>query len=249
MFFSSAGARPRSLAARRARRDRGERGPLHRQVADAWILARSTGRPIREQFQSRPGDAGGTKAGHAHVRGAEPIQARLCWSRVHGLLRNAQPQRSIEGEASAAGAHRQSGMVDAEEGLVGRRCARSLLPLGISMTRRKPQELQRMAVGVTKLERPHAAARCRQSFRALGADRPPSRARPKPGVGRVHVAYDDGEMLKPQVVAAAVRRIIPPARLTMHEHEIFLAEAQPELAGIALEPHGLQNLRIGRCAR
>ena len=35
----------------------------------------------------------------------------------------------------------------------------------------------------------------------------------------------------------------------MHEHEILPAEAQSELVGIAFEPHGPQNLRIGWCAR
>jgi len=106
-----------------------------------------------------------------------------------------------------------------------------------------------MAVRVAKLECSHAAARCRQSFRTLGADRLPSRHTSVAGNRRCPCRlrrWRDAE-------TTSRRCGCPPdkfaRRLELHEHELLIASCSRSSPASPASPKGLQNLRIGWCAR
>jgi hypothetical protein len=93
-------------------------------------------------------------------------------------------------------------MIDAEE---QRLRIAGVRPDPVFLPRWKPEQLERVAIEIAKLERAHAATARRQALRSAVADRPPIRTRAEMRIGPIHVRHDDREVLEPQIVAAAVR--------------------------------------------
>ena len=81
-----------------------------------------------------------------------------------------------------------------------------------------------MAVRIAKLEGTHAAVLLRQGlWAAEGNRRHASRA--KAGIGSVHVRYDNGEMLEPEIGAPAACRVWGPWALNSGDAEEYALRA------------------------
>ena len=105
----------------------------------------------------------------------------------------------------------------------------AVLPGGATLARREPEQLQRVAIGVAELERPHRAIRRRQQFGTCLADATPTGSRGHMGIGGVHVADHDRQMLEPQIVAPAIGRIGPARRVELHKGDFLPAQTQHDL--------------------
>src|SRR5262249_4117142 len=115
-------------------------------------------------------------------------------------------------------------MIDPEKQLVS-----FILPAGISLTRRKINNLKIVLVGIAKIERLNSSRgfdRWRQSLRRRRNELHFQRAQ---FIERlVHIAYDDGDMLKPKIIAARILRNGSARRgQILGQIEIFIPELHP----------------------
>jgi len=116
----------------------------------------------------------------------------------------------------------------------------SLPPLRTTLVRRKPEQFERMPVGIAKLESPHTAAARRQTLGSAGADRSPTGTGAQVGICPIHVGHHDRQMLEPEIVAAAVCWVGRGRRTRLHEREGLRAELQHDLPGGGA-PGGVQG--------
>jgi hypothetical protein len=143
---------------------------------------------------------------------------------VLAAARDAETQRvAIEGEARLGIADHDRGVVDAqEEPPVG------LLPARVALPLREGDQLEEVSVRVAKVEGLDAGGVRIPVGEALRARRGVLDAiRAQLRVGLRHVGDDDGDVLEPAVVAAAVLRERAPAR-----RQEFV-----QLERLAAEPH------------
>ena len=80
-----------------------------------------------------------------------------------------------------------------------------------------------MAVQIAELEGAHATGLLRQGFWTSEGNRPHA-SRANPCIGRVHIRYDNGEVLEPEIGAAAVRRVGAPWAFELGELDPLIAE-------------------------
>jgi len=109
------------------------------------------------------------------------------------------------------------------------RARRRTVPRSAAGAGREPDQLQRVTVRVAELERAHAAVHRRQALRSAVADRVPSGAAAQVAVGGVHIVHHDGQVLEPQVVAAAVHRVGPARRGNLHQRNRVRPQSQQGL--------------------
>ena len=118
------------------------------------------------------------------------------------------------------------------------------MPDGAALARREIKQLERMAVGIAELEGAYPAVLRRQSLW------PAARNRLVPDPVQTHhrlvdVGHDDGEMLKPQVRAAAVGGIGAARPAILHELDLVVSEAhQQRVDDGALDAHEMRPGRV-----
>jgi hypothetical protein len=146
-------------------------------------------RPIGKEFDVRRG-ALGRKGHDIHGDMVKIVQSILCRPAVDltRLQRESQPLR-IKANASFGVGDGYGGMVNAA--------------FGSGIRSRELNQLERMAVGIAKLERDDAA---RKPLRAMAGDGREGKRR-EPIASRSDVIGDERAMLEPEVVAAAIRGI------------------------------------------
>jgi hypothetical protein len=144
---------------------------------------------IRKQFDVRRWGLGGK--GHDINGGVVKIVQRiLCRTTVDLARLQREPEpRSIKGDASVGVGDGYGGMVDAA--------------FGPRIGSRELDQLERMAVGVAKLERDDAAWKRLRAMTGDGGERKSG----EPFVSRRDVIGDERTMLEPEVVAATIRGI------------------------------------------
>jgi hypothetical protein len=144
---------------------------------------------IRKEFEVRSRELGG-KGHDINSDMVKIIQCILCRTAVDltGLQRESEP-RSIKRDASFGVSDGYGGMVDASR--------------GSRIRSRELDQLERMAVGVAKLERNDAAWKRLRAMPGDGRER----KRGEPFVSRRDVVGDERAMLEPEVVAATIRGI------------------------------------------
>ena len=158
------------------------------------------------------------QTGHDDVGIGHVVHARLCWALVVRLLALLQAETALEEALAHVGvAHRNGGMVDAEEQLA----AAPLLPVLRAAILRKSQQLERMTVEVAELERLDAARQ--RHWTALRDRREPSR-RLELRVGLGHVRNDDREVLEPKIGAGAPWRVGSAERIELQQHDFLIAQ-------------------------
>jgi hypothetical protein len=119
------------------------------------------------------------------------------------------------------------------------------LPARLALAGGELQHLEEVAVGIAEVERLDAGGPdvpCRQTLRARG--RMSHAVLPESRVGVFHVRGDDGDVLKPAVVAAGIHGIGPPTRRqVLRELDALAAQSQsgdacagPEQAVQQFEP-------------
>ena len=70
------------------------------------------------------------------------------------------------------------------------------------------------------------------------------------GVGSVHVVHDNRQMLEPQIVAPAVRRVGPALRGEAHQGDVLRAEPHHDLLGVTIaEAECRQRRLVGASSR
>src|SRR5215813_14876156 len=103
------------------------------------------------------------------------------------------------------------------------------MPFGQSLTFRKGENFQKVIIGITEVESFNAggiAVPCRQ--RLWTAAGMLHAVLTQPGIGRIHIARNDGDVLKPAIVAARIgghRSAF--RRQKFGEFDLFLAQAKP----------------------
>src|SRR5262249_20751834 len=121
--------------------------------------------------------------------------------------------------------HDDRRVVDAEEEAVAR-----TMPPRIPLSRREPQDLQRVTLGILEVKGADPA-RVRIPVR-----QPPRRPRSvfhamlaQPGVSAIHVAHDDRDVLEPAIVASRVRRDRSTSwRQILRQLDLFVPESHPD---------------------
>src|SRR5215467_1664603 len=164
-----------------------------------WEGSPITGTQILQKLNSK---AGGCSQGcDAKVRTEHIVQVLLLCAVILALTGNPQTEKiSIELEACVGVGNGDRGMVNPQEDAVTR-----AMPLGIALPLRKPKDFNGMLVRVLEIESPDAACvlvPVREALRGrrgvfdlvLTEDR----------IGTVHVAYDDCNVLEPEVVAPRI---------------------------------------------
>src|SRR5262249_3013140 len=133
-------------------------------------------------------------------------------------------QVAVEPQTRVGIADGDGAMIYAEEQLV-----RGGMPLRLPFVGREVDELQRVAVGIPEVE----------GFDAGGIDIPLEKARraggdllamriPQPRVRALHVASDNGDVLKPAVIAARVGGNRAASRpWELHKVDVFTPEPHP----------------------
>ena len=125
----------------------------------------------------------------------------------------------------------------------------ALVPDRAALAGREPQQLQRVAIRIAELERPHGAVRGRQQLRAAIGDRLPPGAADEVGVRGIDVVHHYRQMLEPQIVASAVRRVWPAWHGASHQRDLLGAEPHHDLLGITQPERGQRRLIGGGHAR
>src|SRR5712692_1194920 len=154
---------------------------------------------VFQEFDTRSGRS--TQRGDAEMRAEHIVQMFLLGAIVFACSRDSQTEQlAIELEAGVGVGDHDGGVVDPQkEPVVG------ALPLRSTFTIGELQNLHGMFVGVFEIE-------SLDSARVFVPIRQPLRTRggvlnfvlPKNRVGAVHVADDDGDVLKPDVVASGI---------------------------------------------
>src|SRR5262249_34862811 len=101
------------------------------------------------------------------------------------------------------------------------------MPKQATLTGRKIQELQRMPIRIPELERFHRAILRRKRLRPANryrseADLLQNAERP------IHVADDDCEVLKPQILATAIGGLLPASITELNELDILRSQTHRE---------------------
>ena len=97
------------------------------------------------------------------------------------------------------------------------------LPEGPPLSGREPQQLQRVTVGIAKLESAHTAISFWQGLGAVERDGLHA-SRADAGVSSVHVRYNDCEMLEPEIGALAIRGVWPTGARELRELDLLITE-------------------------
>ena len=227
----SNGDRP-GLARRRvnrsARCDR-QRHPIRHQVVREGRSGGPARRLIAEQLQPRTGRGRRTKARHPHPRARQSVQPILGGAAVERSVAHPQAQRAIELHAPRRRSHGERAVIDAEEW----RSGRALVPDSCGPGRRGnqissngwPSGSRNLNARTEPLD---GGSNCGPSS-LIG--RHPACA-DKCAISSVHVVHDDRQMLKPQIVAPAVRRIRSAWRCESDQRDFFRAQPHDDLRGV-----------------
>src|SRR5215469_11304300 len=133
-------------------------------------------------------------------------------------------QISIKLQAHFCVADNDCGVIDAQEQLRGR-----LMPFQLTFLRRELQNLQRVSVRILEVKGANSGCCLEVVGQKLGAGRDLTNLiLAKPVIGAIHVACDDGDMLKPAIVAEGNGGSqAPPGCQVFFQLDLFRSKLEP----------------------